>query len=75
MINGIFQSMRRSALLTVFLALLPLNFVQAAWPEKPIKIVLPFGAGGVADVTARILADRLGQKLNQRLATKICCVR
>ena len=32
---------------------------QAAWPEKPIKFVLPFGAGGVADVTARILADRL----------------
>ena len=24
---------------------------RAAWPEKPIKIVLPFGAGGVADVT------------------------
>src|SRR4249919_2759730 len=40
---------------------------QAAWPEKPIKFVLPFGAGGVADVTARILADKLSQKLNQRV--------
>src|SRR5215467_5306484 len=43
---------------------------QAAWPEKPIKLVLPFGAGGVADVTARILADKLGQKLNQRVVVE-----
>jgi tripartite-type tricarboxylate transporter receptor subunit TctC len=43
---------------------------QAAWPERPIKFVLPFGAGGVADVTARILADKLGQKLNQRIVVE-----
>jgi len=43
---------------------------QAAWPEKPIKLVLPFGAGGVADVTARILADKLSQKLNQRVVVE-----
>jgi len=39
---------------------------QAAWPEKPVRIVLPFGAGGVADVTARIVADKLSDKLGQR---------
>jgi tripartite-type tricarboxylate transporter receptor subunit TctC len=49
--------------------LAPFN-AQAAWPEKPIKLVLPFGAGGVADVTARILADRLSQKLNQRVVVE-----
>src|SRR5262249_44232301 len=38
---------------------------QAAWPEKPIKFVLPFGAGGVADVTARILAESFSHNLNQ----------
>jgi tripartite-type tricarboxylate transporter receptor subunit TctC len=43
---------------------------QAGWPEKPIKFVLPFGAGGVADVTARILADKLSQKLNQRVVVE-----
>ena len=40
---------------------------QAAWPERPVKIVLPFGAGGVADVTARILADKLSDKFGQRV--------
>ena len=37
-----------------------------AWPDKPVKIILPFGAGGVADVTSRILADKLDKKLGQR---------
>lgn len=64
-------SARRYALVAAaILALTPLNAAQAAWPEKPIKLVLPFGAGGVADVTARILADKLGQKLNQRVVVE-----
>lgn len=40
---------------------------QAAWPEKPIRLVLPFGAGGVADVTARIMSEKLTEKLGQRV--------
>ena len=40
---------------------------QAKWPDKPVKIVLPFGAGGVADVTARILADKLSDKFGERV--------
>ena len=39
---------------------------KAAWPDKPVKIVLPFGAGGVADVTARIMAAKLEKKFGQR---------
>jgi tripartite-type tricarboxylate transporter receptor subunit TctC len=43
----------------LLLTLAPVNHAQAKWPEKPVKIVLPFGAGGVADVTARMLAAKL----------------
>jgi putative tricarboxylic transport membrane protein len=43
---------------------------QAAWPDHPIRFVLPFGPGGVADVTSRIVADKLGQKLGQRVVVE-----
>lgn len=62
---------RRSVLLAMpaalVLAMAPMTQAQAKWPEKPIKIVLPFGAGGVADVTSRILADKLSQKFGERV--------
>src|SRR5690348_4311604 len=64
MIKGI---VRCAVLAAAVLMLAPLSAAKAAWPEKPIKIVLPFGAGGVADVTARIMADKLTQKLGQRV--------
>src|SRR4249920_3919955 len=68
MTNGIFRATRRYAVLAVAaLMVAPLGGAKAAWPEKPIKIVLPFGVGGVADVTSRIMADKLSQKFGQRV--------
>jgi len=49
------------------IALAPVSSAQAKWPEKPVKLVLPFGPGGVADVTARIMADKLSQKFGQQV--------
>jgi tripartite-type tricarboxylate transporter receptor subunit TctC len=37
-----------------------------AYPTRPVRVILPFGAGGVADVTSRLLAEKLGEKLGQR---------
>lgn len=37
----------------------------ADWPSRPIKIVVPFGPGGEADVTARIVGKKLGEQLHQ----------
>jgi putative tricarboxylic transport membrane protein len=51
----------------LLLAVVP---AQAKWPEKPIRVVLPFGPGGVGDVTARVLADKLGEKLGQRVVVE-----
>jgi tripartite-type tricarboxylate transporter receptor subunit TctC len=51
----------------LIVALAPVGQAQAKWPEKPVKIILPFGAGGVADVTARMLAAKLTDKLGQQV--------
>lgn len=40
---------------------------QAAFPEKPIRLVVPFPAGGTVDTVARILAQGLGEKLGQQI--------
>ena len=38
----------------------------ANYPNRAVRIVLPFAAGGVADITARIVAEKLGDKFGQR---------
>jgi tripartite-type tricarboxylate transporter receptor subunit TctC len=46
-------------------ALLPRWAMAQAYPAKPIRIVVPFGAGGIADLTARAVAKSLADSLKQ----------
>jgi tripartite-type tricarboxylate transporter receptor subunit TctC len=41
-------------------------WAQTSYPARPIRLIVPFAAGGLADLTARLAAERLGDKLGQR---------
>jgi tripartite-type tricarboxylate transporter receptor subunit TctC len=39
---------------------------ETGYPNRPVRIIVPYGAGGIADTTMRIIADKLTQKLGQQ---------
>ena len=43
---------------------------QAPWPNKPIKLVVPYAPGGSTDVVGRVIAEYLGQRLGQNIVVE-----
>jgi tripartite-type tricarboxylate transporter receptor subunit TctC len=52
------------------LAVIPMLAAAQSYPTKPIRIVLPFGPGGVADITTRTIAPKLSDSLGQQIVVE-----
>src|SRR5262245_42156227 len=54
-------------ILTVVLAVLTSEAHAQTYPQRPVKLVVPFAAGGTTDAVGRILAHSLGERLGQQV--------
>src|SRR5215210_3086504 len=52
-------------LVAILLAAFPVIAAAQSFPAKPMRLIVPFGPGGVADVTARVVAPKIGEGLGQ----------
>lgn len=59
----------KKSLLTALLCTWAFNTL-AAYPDKPIRMVVPFGAGSSTDTTARLLSEALGRELGQTVVVE-----
>lgn len=57
---------RRFLIATAALAPVTVH-AQARFPDRPVRVVVPFGPGGLADVTMRVVGERLGARLGQQV--------
>jgi tripartite-type tricarboxylate transporter receptor subunit TctC len=56
--------------LAMLVALPALPAMAQSWPNKPVRIVVPFGPGGPADIYARILGQELSEVLKQQFVVE-----
>src|SRR5215467_3547245 len=40
------------------------------WPNRPVKMIVPYGPGGITDVIARLVADRFGKALGRPIVVE-----
>ena len=56
--------------LVALLASAPLTAHAQDWPNKPIRLIVPFAAGGSTDVAARLVAEYLSRTLGQQVVVE-----
>ena len=64
--------MKRRSLKFLFSALLaaPALVLAQSYPAKPVRLIVPFAAGGTTDIIARVIAEKAGQALGQTLVVE-----
>src|SRR6516164_7267221 len=63
-------SMLAGVLAAPFLPAQQTAWAQAHYPSRPVRFILPFGPAGVADITSRLAAEKLGERLGQRFVVE-----
>ncbi len=66
MIPAFASSTRRTALAVLFACTSVAVSAQSAWPNKPVRIVVPFAPGGTTDILARAVAPELSRAFGQQ---------
>src|SRR5262245_61518601 len=65
------RTKRVCLLLFAWIALaLPLQAQAQDWPQRPVRIIVPFPAGGNSDAVARIIAQRLSEVFGQQFVVE-----
>ena len=62
--------MMRMTLLLIAATSIGINAARAEWPDRPIKMIVPFSAGSSSDTIARIVAAKMGERLGQQLVVE-----
>ncbi|WP_295520311.1 tripartite tricarboxylate transporter substrate binding protein [Limnohabitans sp. Rim8] len=57
--------LKRVLAVTIMATLLPLSALAQSYPSKPIKMIVPFPAGGTTDIVARLVAQKMSESMGQ----------